>query len=61
MLKNFIRDNAFIEYDIFKFFFIINDYVAYFVIFVFEFIYFEHFIIKKIMNNINVEFDVIKV
>ena len=61
MIKNFIYDNAFIKCDIFQFFFIINDCLAYIIIFVIDFICFRYFMIKKIINNINFEFDVIEV
>ena len=61
MIKNFVRDNAFIEYDISQFLFIINDCFAYIIIFVIDFVYFRYFMIKRIINNIDFEFDVIKV
>ena len=44
-----------------SFFYIINDRLLYFIIFVIYFINFKHFIIKKIIDNINVEFDVIEI
>ena len=61
MIKNFVRDSAFIECDIFQFFFIINNCLMYFIVFVIDLVRFKHFIIKKIINNINVEFDVIEI
>ena len=45
----------------FNFFIIINNCLAYFVIFIIDFIYFEHFIIKRIIDNINFEFDIIEI
>ena len=61
MIKNFIRDNALIEYNIFQLLFIINNYLAYFIILVIDLIRFKHFIIKKVIDNINVEFDIIEI
>ena len=61
MIKNFIHNNALIECDIFQFFFIINDYFAYIIAFVINFIYFRYFMIKKVIDNIDLEFDVIEV
>ena len=61
MIKNFVRDSAFIKYNIFQLLFIINNCLAYFIALVIDLIRFKHFIIKKIINNINVEFDVIEI
>ena len=61
MIKNFVHDSAFIKYNIFQFLFIINNCLAYIIIFVIDFIYFKYFIIKKIIDNINFEFDIIKI
>ena len=61
MIKNIVRDNAFIECDIFQFLFIINDCLAYFIAFVINLIYFEHFIKKRVINNINLELDIIEI
>ena len=61
MIKNFVHNSAFIKCDIFQFLFIINNYLAYFITFVIDFIRFRHFIIKKIIDNIDVELDVIEI
>ena len=61
MIKNFVYNNTFIEYNISQFLFIINNYLAYIIIFVIDFIYFKYFIIKKVIDNINFELDVIEV
>ena len=61
MIKNFVYNSAFIKCDIFQLFFIINNCLAYFIAFVIDLIRFKHFMIKKIIDNINVEFDVIKI
>ena len=61
MIKNIVRDNAFIKYDISQFLFIINNCFAYFIIFVIDFIRFEHFIKERIINNINFELNIIEV
>ena len=61
MIKSFVYNNAFIKCDISQFFLIINNYLAYFIIIVIDLICFKYFIIKKIINNINVELDVIEI
>ena len=61
MIKKFVYNNVFIEYDIFQFFFIINNCLAYIIIFVIDFVYFRYFMIKRVIDNINLEFDVIEV
>ena len=61
MIKSFVYNSAFIECDISQFLFIINNYLAYFIIIIIDFIRFRHFMIKKVINNINVEFDVIEI
>ena len=61
MIKNFVRDSAFIECDISQFLFIINNCLAYFIAFVIDLIRFKHFMIKRVIDNINVEFDIIEV
>ena len=61
MIENFVYDNAFIEYDIFQFFIIINNCLAYIIIFVIDFVCFKYFIIKKIIDNIDLELDVIEI
>ena len=61
MIKNFVYNSALIKYDISQFLFIINDYLAYIIAFVIHFIYFKYFIIKKIINNIDLELDVIEI
>ena len=61
MIKNFVYDNAFIKCNIFQLLFIINNYFAYFIALIIDLIRFKHFIIKRIIDNINVEFDVIEI
>ena len=61
MIKNFVYNNALIKYNISQLLFIINNYLAYFITFVIDLIRFRHFIIKRIINNINVELDIIKI
>ena len=61
MIKNIVRDNAFIKCDISQFLFIINDYLVYFITFVINLIRFKYFIKKRIINNINLEFDIIEI
>ena len=45
----------------FNFFIIINNYLAYFIIIVIDLIRFKYFMIKKIIDNIDVELDVIEI
>ena len=61
MIKNFVRNNAFIKRDTSQLLFIINNYLAYFITLIIDLIRFKHFIIKKIINNINVELDIIEI
>ena len=61
MIKNFVYDNTFIECNISQFLFIINNYLAYIIIFVIDFVHFRYFMIKKIINNINLELNVIEI
>ena len=46
---------------LFNFFIIINNCLAYFVAFIIDFIRFKHFMIKKIINNIDFELDIIEI
>ena len=61
MIKNIVRDNAFIEYNISQFVFIINDYLAYIIKFFIDFIRLKHSVIKRIIDNLDIEFDVIEI
>ena len=61
MKKNFVYNNAFIKCDISQFLFIINNYLAYFIAIVIDFIRFRYFIIEKVIDNINVELGAIEI
>ena len=61
MIKNIIRNNAFIECNVFQFVFFINNYLAYIIIFLIDFIRLKHSMIKRIINNVDIEFDVIEI
>ena len=61
MIKNLVRNNAFIEYNISQFVFAIDNYLAYIIIFFIDFIRLKHFIIIKIIDNLDVELDVIEI
>ena len=61
MIKNIVHDNAFIKCDISQFLLIINNCLAYFIIFVINLIYFEHFIKERVIDNINLELNIIEV
>ena len=41
--------------------FFINDYLAYIITFFIDFIRFKHFVIKRIIDNLDIEFDVIEI
>ena len=61
MIENFVHNNAFIECDTSQFLFIINNYLAYIIAFIIDFICFRYFMIKRVINNIDLEFDVIEI
>ena len=61
MIKNIVYNNAFIERNASQFVFFINNYLAYIIIFLIDLIRLKHFIIKKVIDNFNVELDVIKI
>ena len=61
MIKNIVYNNAFIEYNVFQFVFFIDDCLAYIIIFFISFINLKYFVIKRIIDNFNVEFNVIEV
>ena len=61
MIKNFVRDNVFIKCNISQFIFVINDYLAYIFTFFIDFIRFKHFVIKRIIDNLDIELDVIEI
>ena len=59
--KNFIRNNVFIKCNISQLLFVINNYLAYIVIFFIDFVRLKHFVIKKIIDNFDIELDVIEI
>ena len=61
MKKNIVRNNAFIEYNVFQFVFFIDNYLAYIITFLIDFVRLRYFIIKKVFDNLNIEFDVIEI
>ena len=61
MIENIVRDNAFTERNVFQFILFIDDYFAYFITFLIDFVRLEHFVIKWIINNFDIKFDVIKI
>ena len=61
MIKNILRNNAFIECNVFQFVLFINDCLAYIITFFIRFIRLRHSVIKKIIDNLDIEFDVIKI
>ena len=61
IIKNIVRNNVFTEYNISQFILFNNDYLAYIITFFIRFVRLRHFVIKKIIDNLDIEFDVIKV
>ena len=61
MIKNVVRDNAFTEYNVFKFVLFIDNCLAYIITFFIYFVRLKHFIIKKIIDNLDIEFGVIEI
>ena len=61
MIKNIVRDSVFIEYNVSQFILFINNYFAYIIIFFIRFVRLKHFVIKKIIDNLDIEFDVIEI
>ena len=61
IIKNIVYNNAFIECNAFQFILFNNNYFAYIITFFIRLVRLKHFIIKKIIDNLNVEFDVIDI
>ena len=60
-MKNIVRNDAFIECNVFQFIFFNNDYLAYIITFFICFVRLRHFIIKKVIDNFDIEFGVIEI
>ena len=61
MIKNIVRNNALIECNVFQFIFIIDDYLAYIITLFINLVNLKYFIIKRIIDSLNVEFGVIEI
>ena len=61
MIKNIVRNNAFIKCNVFQFILFIYNYLAYIIIFLIDFVRLKYFVIKKIIDNLNIELDVIEI
>ena len=61
IVKNIVRDNAFTECNAFYFVFFINNCLAYIITLFIRLIRLRHSVIKKIIDNYNIEFDVIEI
>ena len=61
IIKNIVCDNAFIKCNVSQFVFFNDNYLAYIITFFIRLIRLRHFIIKKIIDNFDVEFDVIEI
>ena len=61
IIKNIVCDNAFIERNAFQFIFFINNYLAYIITFLIDFVRLKYFVIKWIIDKLDIELDVIKI
>ena len=61
MIENIVRNNAFTECNVFQFILFIDDYLAYIITFFISFINFRYFVIKRVIDNFDVEFNVIEI
>ena len=61
VIKNIVYNNVFIEYNVFQFVFFTDNCFAYIITFFIRFVRLKHSVIKKIIDNLNIEFDVIEV
>ena len=61
MIKNIVRDNAFIKCNVFQFIFFIDDYLAYIITFFINLVNLRYFIIKRVIDNFDIEFDIIEI
>ena len=61
MIKNTVHNNALIKYNAFQFILFIDNYLAYIITLFINLINLKYFIIKRIIDNLNVEFDIIKI
>ena len=61
MIKNIICDNAFTERNVSQFILFINNYLAYIITFLIDFVRLRHSVIKKIIDNLNIELDAIEI
>ena len=61
MIKNIVRDNAFIEYNVFQFVLFIDNCLAYISTLFISFINFRYPMIKRVIDNLDIEFGVIEV
>ena len=61
MIKNIVRDNAFIEYNVFQFVLFIDNCLAYIITFFISLVNFKYFMIKRVIDNLDIEFDIIEI
>ena len=61
VIKNIVRNNAFIEYNASQFILFINNYFAYIITFLIDFVRLKYFVIKRVFDNFDVELDVIEI
>ena len=61
MIKNIVYNNALIECNAFEFILFIDDCFAYIITFFINLVNLRYFIIKKVIDNLDIEFDVIEI
>ena len=61
MIKNIVRDNALIECNAFQFVLFIDNYLAYISTLFINLVNLKYSIIKRVIDNLDVEFDIIEV
>ena len=61
MIKNIVYNNAFTECNAFQFILFIDNCLAYIITLFINLINLKYFIIKRVIDNLDVEFDVIEI
>ena len=61
MIKNIVYNSAFIKCNVFQFVFFIDNCLAYIITLFINLINLKYFIIKKIIDNFDIEFDIIEI
>ena len=61
MIKNIVYNNAFIKCNASQLVLFIDNYFAYIITFFIRFVRLRYFVIKRIIDNLDIEFDVIEI